>query len=70
MNELIEYILKTNCYRTKDLADYARNNDLWDAFRRNYNVLRDYMSDNRIEVETKIKKKQKIEKERTLKNDY
>lgn len=67
VNELIEYILKTNCYRTKDLADYARNNDLWDAFRRNYSILRDYMIDNKLEIETKAEKELETRKRKDMK---
>ena len=41
MRELIYYI-RTECKTMVDLADYALENGIWDAFRRNYTILKDY----------------------------
>lgn len=67
VNELIEFIIKTNCYRMKDLADYARNNDLWDALRRNHPILREYMIDLKLENQTKQETEEKVKKRKDMK---
>lgn len=41
VKELIFYI-RTECKGLVDLADYAVENNLWDAYRRNYSILKDY----------------------------
>lgn len=67
VNELINYIKQEKCYTTIQLADFAREHDLWDAFRRNYVILRDYMSDYKIYMETKQKTEEEMKKRKEYK---
>lgn len=62
VNELIDFILRENCTSVVQLGNYAREHDLWDAYRRNYTILKDYM----WELSQVEKKKQQIEYEKQM----
>lgn len=62
VNELIEYIIENEITSVRKLGDYARKNGLWDAYRRNYMILKDYMYELRAEKDTAAKYAEELKK--------
>lgn len=66
VNELIDFIIHEKCYSVVQLGNFAREHDLWDAYRRNYTILKDYI----FELKNEERRQKQLEEENRLRKKY
>ena len=66
VNSLIDFVVREKCYSVVKLGNFARENDLWDAYRRNYIIMKDIM----FELKDETRRKEQYEEEKRLREKF